>query len=236
MTEIGSEAFACSTLESIYCYAENPPSGNNIFNGLVYDNALLHVPGASVQAYRGNASWGQFHNIVGIDFTQEYQTELKDFLTLLTGGETLSSNLQSKLDEGLALLDRCADDAEATRVLDETCKPTLITAYASEKKSLLTAAKKGESNAYLNEVHDECMAVIEAADAAHDAGAVKRAISVGIAAVTSARILYKQLESGITPATPQGAGMRMKVTTKSGKVYEFKTSDVQSVDYYRVNE
>lgn len=35
---------------------------------------------------------------------------------------------------------------------------------------------------------------------------------------------------------PTGAGMRLKVTKKDGKVYEFKTQDVESVDYYRVNE
>lgn len=35
---------------------------------------------------------------------------------------------------------------------------------------------------------------------------------------------------------PQGPGMRMKVTRKNGKVYEFKTEDLQSVEFYRVNE
>lgn len=35
---------------------------------------------------------------------------------------------------------------------------------------------------------------------------------------------------------PTGTGMRLKVTKKDSKVYEFKTQDVQSVDYYRVNE
>lgn len=35
---------------------------------------------------------------------------------------------------------------------------------------------------------------------------------------------------------PTGVGMRLKVTKKDGNVYEFKTQDVESVDYYRVNE
>lgn len=37
-------------------------------------------------------------------------------------------------------------------------------------------------------------------------------------------------------AQPTGSGMRMKVTTMDDKVYEFKTQNVKSLDYYRVNE
>lgn len=35
---------------------------------------------------------------------------------------------------------------------------------------------------------------------------------------------------------PTGAGMRMKVTRKNGKVYEFNTSDIESTEYYRATE
>lgn len=35
---------------------------------------------------------------------------------------------------------------------------------------------------------------------------------------------------------PTGAGMRLKVKTKNGKVYEFSTKDIESTEYYRATE
>lgn len=35
---------------------------------------------------------------------------------------------------------------------------------------------------------------------------------------------------------PTGPGMRLKVITKDGKVYEFQTSELESAEYYRANE
>ena len=65
---IGESAFTnCKNLEEVYCYAESVPKTNaDAFNGSYIDYATLHVPDASVNAYKQAEPWKNFMAIVGI--------------------------------------------------------------------------------------------------------------------------------------------------------------------------
>ena len=66
---IYSKAFAnCENLEDVYCYAESVPQTNaNAFNDSYIEYATLHVPDASVNAYKQAEPWKNFKSIVGIE-------------------------------------------------------------------------------------------------------------------------------------------------------------------------
>jgi hypothetical protein len=61
-------AFAnCKNLEEVYCYAESVPQTNaDAFNDSYIEYATLHVPDASVNAYKQAEPWKNFKAIVGI--------------------------------------------------------------------------------------------------------------------------------------------------------------------------
>ncbi len=67
VTSIGNYAFyGCTSMSEMYCYAQNVPAGNNIFNNSNYKNATLYVPKKSLEAYRGAAQWKDFGTITRI--------------------------------------------------------------------------------------------------------------------------------------------------------------------------
>ena len=68
VTSIGKEAFLyCSSLTNVSCYAVNPPTANtNTFTGTSIENVTLHVPAASVDAYKAAEPWSQFKEIKAI--------------------------------------------------------------------------------------------------------------------------------------------------------------------------
>ena len=59
---IGSQAFAsCPKLKDVYCYAVNVPNTNtNAFNYSHIESTALHVPAASVDAYKAAEPWKNF--------------------------------------------------------------------------------------------------------------------------------------------------------------------------------
>ena len=70
VTYIGRNVFAsCNALKDVYCYAENVPSTHEkvFYSSKVSDNVTLHVPAASVEAYKSATPWNTFKNIVAID-------------------------------------------------------------------------------------------------------------------------------------------------------------------------
>ena len=76
VTVIGTGAFDCTNstnrLRDIYIYAEQvPTTGNNVFPFIytVWNSATLHVPEASLDAYRTTSPWSNFTNIVAIPST-----------------------------------------------------------------------------------------------------------------------------------------------------------------------
>ena len=64
VTTIGEDAFSdCPSLNDIYCYATTPPRCEN--SCFINYSATLHVPAASLAAYRAAPVWNKFKNIVG---------------------------------------------------------------------------------------------------------------------------------------------------------------------------
>ena len=68
VTSIEHYAFQnCSGLTDVYCYAENVPTTNaTAFNNSPRSSATLHVPAASVEAYKATVPWSEFGTIVGV--------------------------------------------------------------------------------------------------------------------------------------------------------------------------
>ena len=69
VTCIGDVAFAvCMSLTDVYCYAENVPSTDYYaFEYSPISRATLHVPAASVSAYKAASPWNKFGSIVAIE-------------------------------------------------------------------------------------------------------------------------------------------------------------------------
>ena len=69
VTSIGSMAFAdCGALTDVTCLATTPPTiaDSDCFDPS-YDTATLHVPNASINAYKAANWWKLFTSIVGVD-------------------------------------------------------------------------------------------------------------------------------------------------------------------------
>ena len=72
VTSIGEYAFlGCDGLTDVYCYAENVPAmDSGAFSYRHRSSVTLHVPAASVSAYRTTEPWSKFEKIVAIlDYT-----------------------------------------------------------------------------------------------------------------------------------------------------------------------
>ena len=69
INSIGQTAFAsCPELTDVTCYAENVPSTyTDAFKDSYIEYATLHVPSASVNAYKARDPWKNFNKIVKID-------------------------------------------------------------------------------------------------------------------------------------------------------------------------
>ena len=58
----------CRNLADVICYAENIPSTkNDVFTDSYIEFAILHVPSASVNAYKATEPWKNFKSIIAID-------------------------------------------------------------------------------------------------------------------------------------------------------------------------
>ncbi|MBR4730323.1 MAG: leucine-rich repeat protein [Prevotella sp.] len=68
VTSIGYNAFSwCSGLLKVYCHAEKvPDTQGNVFFDSNINNATLHVPTGSVEAYKAAEPWNEFKEIVAI--------------------------------------------------------------------------------------------------------------------------------------------------------------------------
>ena len=68
---IGISAFAtCKELTDVYCYAKSVPSTeSDAFTDSYIEYVTLHVPTASIDAYKVAAPWSGFKTIVGLDGT-----------------------------------------------------------------------------------------------------------------------------------------------------------------------
>jgi hypothetical protein len=68
VTSISMYAFSgCSGLTEVYCLAENvPETSSKAFDGTPIASATLHVPAASIDAYKATGPWSGFGTIVGL--------------------------------------------------------------------------------------------------------------------------------------------------------------------------
>jgi hypothetical protein len=68
VSNIKSWAFArCNNLQDVYCYAETIPTTNvEAFYETPIQNATLHVPTESIEAYRHATPWSGFGKIVAL--------------------------------------------------------------------------------------------------------------------------------------------------------------------------
>ena len=80
---IGSQAFAkCAELADVYCYAETVPTTNtDAFEESYINYATLHVPTASIDAYKAVEPWASFKTIMGLDGTMPEEPEVKKCAT-----------------------------------------------------------------------------------------------------------------------------------------------------------
>lgn len=72
LASISSTAFqGCENLADVYCYATNVP----MVTGSYYfpSQATLHVPASSLEAYKADATWSQFGNIVAIPSAEKVE-------------------------------------------------------------------------------------------------------------------------------------------------------------------
>ena len=74
VTTVGNAAFyGCRKLTEVYCLAATPPTVE-IYTFYDSPRSSLYVPEIAVDAYRSAAYWGQFTNIVGIDYVPPVST------------------------------------------------------------------------------------------------------------------------------------------------------------------
>lgn len=76
VTNVGDSAFYnCISMTDIYCYEEQvPETGKDVFVSSNYTNATLHVPAASLDAYRNAEHWKDFGNIIALPAQDEQRT------------------------------------------------------------------------------------------------------------------------------------------------------------------
>lgn len=68
VSNIGNWAFTSTTLNDVYCYAEQVPNtfDGNLFVNSPIEEATLHVPASSINDYKSTAPWSSFMNIVAL--------------------------------------------------------------------------------------------------------------------------------------------------------------------------
>lgn len=67
VTSIHDQAFYCCKLTDVWCYAETVPwTYSNAFYASNNSSATLHVPAASISAYKTTAPWNGFRTYLGI--------------------------------------------------------------------------------------------------------------------------------------------------------------------------
>ena len=73
VTSIGENAFVfCRGLKDVYCYALNAPNASEAFKYSSISFATLHVPRASIDAYRATDPWSSFGTIVPLTYALTY--------------------------------------------------------------------------------------------------------------------------------------------------------------------
>ena len=104
---IDSGAFDyCPDLIDVYCYAEKVPSFNSYdFYGSNIENAILHVPAASIESYKTTEPWSSFGTIKALPQAttlvvidgEEFENDSEQMFNALTYTRTLPNMLWNPL-------------------------------------------------------------------------------------------------------------------------------------------
>ena len=123
VTNVGDSAFYnCNSMTDVYCYAEQvPETGKDVFVSSNYTNATLHVPAASIDAYRNAEQWKDFGNIVALPAQDNYRPFIEDDKVWKVG--TISGN-------PVQIVDRYYFDGDI--IIDgKTCKQMMRQRYVN---------------------------------------------------------------------------------------------------------
>ena len=134
VTSIGSYAFfGCKALTDVYCYAENvPETKSNAFNSSPVASATLHVPAASLEAYKTTSPWSKFGTIVAITEAIAEETTVNPAETAKPGSATTTEDVTTSLsnddevdsEEGSVTM-HTTMSTEEVQTLIENSKPGL---------------------------------------------------------------------------------------------------------------
>lgn len=93
----------CPKLKDVYCYAEQVPAVTPYPESPVFDNAItnatLHVPAASIEAYRNAESWKDFKEIVALTDSDPNPTGITNVSNNMVTGERYYSLDGKRLDQ-----------------------------------------------------------------------------------------------------------------------------------------
>jgi len=105
MASIGVMAFCdCESLMDVYCYAEAVPSGRNVFKNVDCSKVTLHVPAASLEAYKNDGVWGAFGHIVALADDELPVESIRDTEYRIQGVYDLNGRQQTREKKGVNIL------------------------------------------------------------------------------------------------------------------------------------
>lgn len=60
--------YGCSSITDVYCYSTTPPTAaSDVFSNTSISDAILHVPGLSLNAFKATKPWVNFKKIIALD-------------------------------------------------------------------------------------------------------------------------------------------------------------------------
>ena len=110
VTYIDAIAFdGCDGLTDVYCYAENLPNtegyaGYQTFDESIFSKATLHVPAASLEAYKTTEPWSNFDNIVALTDEELPVESIQDSKRKIQDVYDLSGRQQTTGRRGINIL------------------------------------------------------------------------------------------------------------------------------------
>ncbi len=117
VTTIDNNAFqGCGSLTDFWCYAEDIPStGNDLFLNTDIASATLHVPAASIEAYRTTTPWSGFGRIVA---------NIKD-LSELSNNKQYLINTRNKMRGTLGVINNHLASNNPSATGPWVCRPVI---------------------------------------------------------------------------------------------------------------
>ena len=142
--DVGSYAFAsCKNLTDVFCLAENVPSASNkAFQNSYIDNATLHVPAASIQAYKAVEPWKNFKEIKSLtdgDITGKIETQKTKAMLIQTDGGTIQVQ---GVDDGTPISVFGTNGSQAGFAISQNGAATINTTLPSGSVAIVKVGEK----------------------------------------------------------------------------------------------